>query len=192
MWGIPALQVDDFRLVLERVVRQAQQTRAAGLDLWEPLGLRAIYETGEVFADSRSTPERMCQCLIDTGQVMSDAIEVVLAHHIGTKIPVIIEGDGILPSLAARRAVAGQPLEAGQLRAIFLVEMDEARLFESALRRGRGFEKHARSEQGRVIRASWLYGKYLQAEAQRLALPVLDSQPWHTLVTRAVSTLVQP
>jgi 2-phosphoglycerate kinase len=187
VWGIPALQVDDFRLVLEHIVQQGQQSPAGDSTLWNSLRLSAIRRTGELFTRITETPEVMCQALVNTARVMSNAIEIVIAHHVATRLPVIIEGDGILPSLAARSAVAGLPLKPGQLKGLFLVEEDETRLLEHMLQRARGIEQHTHADQQHISRAFWLYGQWLKEEAQRYSLPLISPLPYETLVERVVA-----
>src|SRR5436309_11432347 len=89
-FGISWLQVDDLRLALQ----------------WShvtlPTNTKALYfftETPDVW---QLPPKHLCNSLIAVGEVMSPAIEVVVASHVDTAVPIVIEGDGILPSLFAR------------------------------------------------------------------------------------------
>lgn len=187
--GAPALQMDDFRLVIDSILQQAQQRRGSDLDIWNRVGVQAIRESRELFTRLSDSPGEMQQALIKTAQVMSRAVEIVIAHHIATQTPVIIEGDGILPSLATRRPMANMSPDAGQLRAVFLVEEEEAALHTSALKRKRGFEDHLEEQQNKIIRANWLYGQWLKEEANQLSLPVLHSRPYETLVERILQII---
>jgi 2-phosphoglycerate kinase len=189
-WGIPALQVDDFRLVLRRVMKQAKPRAGGDTDLWDQTGLRPIYEVWEQFTGSQSPPEQMAEGLAAVARVMSGALEIVIAHHIATRTPVIIEGDGLLPSLAVQSQFDNMTAAPGEVRAVFLVEDQEQRLFNSALQRGRGFEEGGLAEQRRIIRANWLFGQWLKMEAQRLSLPVLAPHPWETLADRVLEAII--
>lgn len=109
------LQVDDLRLAL-------QHSHVA-----LPEGTDALYfflQTPDVW---RMPPEQLRDRLIAVGQVMSDAIEIVVAHHVGTEAPIVIEGDGIIPALFGRPGVQAQ-VNNGQVAGVFVVEPDEDQL----------------------------------------------------------------
>jgi hypothetical protein len=131
----------------------------------------------------------MAEGLAGAARVMSGALEIVIAHHIATRTPVIIEGDGLLPSLAVQAQFDNMSAAPGEVRAVFLVEDQEQRLFDAALQRGRGFEEGGLAAQRRIIRANWLFGQWIKGEAQRLSLPVLASHPWETLAERVIEAL---
>src|SRR5215471_7063645 len=68
--SVECVQLDDFRLVLEAVTTPSQQPALHILN-------------NAQLADNLSS-EEMCQKLIDVAQVMSKAIESVIAHHVAT------------------------------------------------------------------------------------------------------------
>jgi 2-phosphoglycerate kinase len=172
--GIPWLQVDDFRLALQR----SQVTL--------PRDTAALYFFDETPAVWRLPPERLCDALIAIGEAMAPALEIVTGNHVAIDAPVVIEGDGILPAFFTRQAVR-QLVAAGQVRGVFLVEPDESALLANMLARGRGLD--GRDEAGLRVeaRAKWLYGQWLAAEARRRGLPVLAPRPWATLVERILA-----
>jgi 2-phosphoglycerate kinase len=47
--------------------------------------------------------------LVSVGEAMAPAIEVVIENHVDQRHPVVIEGDGILPSLFERTSVRARP-----------------------------------------------------------------------------------
>lgn len=171
--GLPWLQVDDLRLALQRSRATLPATD----------GTAALY----FFLDKpkvwRQQPERLRDALIAVGRVLSPAIEVVIENHIATAAPLILEGDGIVPSLLVRPPVR-EHVASGRVRAVCLVEPDEAALFANMAARGRGFTEWSPSEQRTQARAAWLYGHWLATEARRHGLPVLEPRPWETLVER--------
>jgi 2-phosphoglycerate kinase len=174
--GIPWLQVDDFRLALQR----SQVTL--------PRATAALYFFDETPAVWRLSPERLRDALIAIGEVMAPAIEIVTGNHVAIAAPAVIEGDGILPSFFTRPAVH-ELVAVGQVRGVFLVEPDESALFANMLARGRGLD--GRDDAGLRVeaRAKWLYGQWLAAEAQRFGLPVLAPRPWATLVKRILAAV---
>jgi hypothetical protein len=105
----------------------------------------------------------------------------VIANHLESNTPVVLEGDFVLPSLAARTAYDGIPAN-GQVRAIFVVEEDEEQI-------GRNFEAREGEPQPIRARASWRYSEWLRAESMRLGLPVLPARPWETIFARATALL---
>ncbi len=188
-WGIPALQVDDFRLLLERVVELALEKTNSSAALWDQLGLHGLYNVKELYASGNALPELRVDALKATANAMSSALEIVLAHHIATRTPIIIEGDGLLPSLITRRPIANLYPEPGQLQGVFLVEEEEARLMFTALQRDRGFSEKSSTEQQQIVRTSWMFGQWLKAEADIHSVPVVNPLPYETLLERVLQTV---
>lgn len=172
--GVALAQVDDFRLVLEQTSTPEQQPT-----------LHALLDVEAADA----APETRCAALIAAAQTVSQALEIVVAYHVATDKPTILEGDGITPAFAASNFFFNLNVPVGAVCAVFLIEDDEARLLRSALERGRGFEALPRARQQRQIRQSWLYGQWLKSEAVSYNLPVVASQPWETLPERILKTL---
>ncbi len=170
---VPWLQVDDLRLTLQ----------FSHVTL--PEGTEALYFLERTHAWSLS-PEQLRDGLIAVGEVMFPALEVVIQHHVATDKPLVIEGDGILPSLVAR-SILREYVAGGHVRTAFLVEPDESAILNNMLARGRGFEARTTDEQRTEARAKWLYGQWLAEEAQRYGLPVLEPRPWDTLVERVLA-----
>ena len=88
--GFPWLEVDDLRLAF-------QYSRVALPQRTEDLYF--FIDTPHVWL---LNPEQLCNGLIPTGEVMSPVIEIVVANHCDNAGPIIIEGDGIIPSLFDR------------------------------------------------------------------------------------------
>jgi 2-phosphoglycerate kinase len=176
--GCPWLQVDDLRLALQR----SNVTLPQGTD-----DLYFFLKTPNVW---KLPPERLCQALIDVGEVMAPAIEVVIKNHITTQLPILIEGDGILPSLFAREALQ-KHISTGRVRGVFLIESDEEKLLGNILKRDRGIDHMTDAELHTEAHAKWLYGRWLIDEAQRYGLPVIESRPWSTLPKRILKAVHQ-
>lgn len=174
----PWLQVDDLRLALQ----WSNVTLPQNTD-----DLYFFLKTPNVW---KLSPERLCQALIDVGEVMSPAIEIVVDSHIATQVPIIIEGDGILPSLFARE-VLQKHYSAGRVRGVFLVESDEEILLDNMRKRGRGIEHMTDAELRTEAHTKWLYGRWLSAEAQRYNLPAIEARPWSTLSERIAKAVSQ-
>lgn len=173
----PWLQVDDLRLALQYShVILPQHTE----DLY-------------FFADTKQIwqrpAEQLLAGLIATSEVLSPAIEIVIANHIDTAAPLIVEGDNILPSLL-ERPLLRQYVLAGLLQVVFLVESQEAVIQANIEGRARGTTLQSTQELQTEARTKWLYGQWLSTEAQRLNIPIVEARPWVTLVDRVTSTLL--
>jgi 2-phosphoglycerate kinase len=171
--GLPWLQVDDLRLALQW----------SGAVLPAGTGALAFFESPAVW---RQPPARLRDALIAVGQVMSPAIEKVVDNHVHIKAPIIIEGDGILPGIVERAVVREHAAE-GLVRAVFVVEEDEAALLANMRARGRGIDERDDESLRVEARAKWLYGQWLVAEARRRRLPVVAARPWGSLTRRLLA-----
>ncbi|MDQ6908311.1 MAG: hypothetical protein M3176_15925 [Chloroflexota bacterium] len=151
-----------------------------------PEATDALYFFEETPNVRRLPPERLCDGLIAVGAVMSPAIEVVIENHIDQNVPVVIEGDGILPSLLRRESVQLRAT-GGQIRAIFVVEPDEEAILANITARGWGMTGWSDVELQTDARVKWLYGQWLANEAVCFDLPVLEPRPWNTFIERLMN-----
>lgn len=171
------LLVDDLRLAMQ------QATSAA------------THPDLHVFSDpgflKQMPPEAVRDGLIAICRALAPALEIVVAHHLHVALPIVIEGDGILPTLAAQDSFAGRNAE-GRLRAVFLTAASPDALLESARARGRGLEQLSIEEQRTHARASHLFGQWLADEARRCGVPVIPSAPFESLVGRVRAAIFSP
>ena len=174
--GVPWLMVDDLRLAFQRA------------EVTLPSGTEALYrDTQPGFR--RGTPEEQCAALIDVGHVMSAALEAIVENHVDQQLPIVIEGDGILPSLLARPPVLER---AASIRAAFVVEPDESALRTAlASRRGTRAVGRGRDELQAESKAKWMFGQWLAEEASRHGLAVVEPRPWDTLPDRLLEEVVR-
>lgn len=178
-YGMAWLMVDDLRLALQR-------SRAT---LPTPDATVALHfdKTVDWW---RHPPERLRDAAIAVGEALSPALEVVIENHVDQRVPVVLEGDGILPALLARPPVRTRA-SGGRVRAVFVVEPDEAALLANVLTRGLETAYMTEDEVSAVVRARWLYGQWLADQARRAGLPVLAPRPWDTLAPR-IATMATP
>ncbi len=169
--GLPWMQVDDLRMALQHS------------DVRLPAGTDDLYyfmRTPDVW---QRDPQDLCNGLIGVGRVMQVPLEMVINHHVELNFPIVIEGDGILPSVLSRPLVAGlAPL----VRAVFIVEPDEAALSRNIAQRGRHVTAPSACGIMRETRSSWLFGQWLAQTAGQFGLPVVCPQPWQTLGARVL------
>ncbi|HEY0754467.1 MAG TPA: hypothetical protein VGD98_10925 [Ktedonobacteraceae bacterium] len=177
----PLLLVDDFRLAIQEVSTPAEQP-----------GIHYFLAHPTIW---QKPPETLCDGFIAVGNALTRPLSVVIAHHVFVEGsgPVILEGDGILPALAAQRSFANKEftpaLVTNEVSSLFLIETDEDTILSNMRQRGRGFERFSLREQETLARASQLYGQWLQRQADHYSLPVVASRPWNTLLERVLRVL---
>ncbi len=168
-FGVGITEVDDFQVILEKMTTPEQQP---ALHFWnthpDPTSL---------------SPERIVEQGIAIGAAMTPALEAVIANHLDERQPVVLEGDFILPTLAAQATFGDHPNQ-GRVRSLFIYEPDEAQIRANYARR-----EPEQGEQAFRARVSGLYGEWLKRECERLGLPVIPSRPWETLLERLVAQL---
>ena len=155
---VPWLMVDDLRLALMR----------SGLPI--PDNPRA-----EAF-------DRV-DGLVAIGEAVSPAIEVVIENHVDQRIPVVIEGDGILPSLFERDSVRTRAIN-GRVRMVYLTEPDPDALYANLVAR---CADTWRDDLRWYARRSATFGEWLKAEATRHGFPTVPVRPRESLVDRILS-----
>jgi 2-phosphoglycerate kinase len=167
-FAVGLTEMDDFQNVLTRLTTPEQQPALHYFRL----------HTAEVLA---MDDVQMLAHTRSVADAMSVAMELVIANHLATRAPVVLEGDFLLPALAVRPAYDGTPAD-GQVRAVFLYEEDEQQLL-------RNFQAREGEDQPRRARASWYYSEWLRREAARLGLPAVSARPWDTVLERVIAAL---
>lgn len=168
-FGVGISEVDDFQVVLEKLTTPEQQPV---LHYWS---------TQLQFANPSVV--QIVEQTIAVARVMAPALEAVIANHLETNIPVVLEGDFILPTLAAQNLFEDIPNQ-DRVRGIFLYEPDESQIVANYLRR-----EPEHGEQKTRAQVSWLYGEWLREEAEKLGIMVIPSRPWDTLLERLIAYL---
>jgi 2-phosphoglycerate kinase len=177
-FGVPLLLVDDIRMAIQSVTTSEQLP-----DLHYFLSRHDIWD---------QPPETLVEGWLAVARSVSKALETVIAHHLVVEGvgPIMIEGDGILPSLAAMSVFAWSgPVAPGKVRSLFIYEDDKAVLLENMRTRGRGFDAFTPVQQINFARAAAMYGKSIQKEALSIMMPCLPCHPWESLEERALECL---
>ena len=167
-FGIGITEIDDFQVVLERMTDPETYPE---LHLWrrDP---QAFLRMGE---------DEQLAFMIRYGAVMAEALLLVIGNHLEGGPPIVLEGDFLLPELAVRDVYADQAAD-GRVRAIVIVEPDEAQIARNYLAR-EGEEQAGRA------RLSWRYSEWLREEAERLGVPVVPARPWDTVFERCLDAI---
>ena len=166
--GVGITEVDDFQVILE------------GMTTPDQYPVLHFFRTRPK-EWGRMNEEQLLAHAREYAEVMTRALELVIANHLHSGVPIILEGDFILPSLAAQESYGGVPA-AGHAQALFLFEDNEEQI-------GRNFVARDGQIQQKRARASWRYSEWLRAEAKRLGVPTVASRPWDTIFERANAAL---
>ena len=172
-FGVPWMMVDDLRLAFQR----ARATL--------PEGTEALYfDTVSDYWNRE--PEEQRDGLIAVGEALSPSLEAVIENHVDQSQPIVIEGDGILPSLLSRPSVLERKKA---IRTAFLVEPDEPEILRNVLARSRGVLGRSQQVLHNQARSSWLFGQWIGEEAALYDLPIVEPRPWETLQERVLAVI---
>jgi 2-phosphoglycerate kinase len=153
--GIPVLEVDDIVCALKALTTPAQQP---DLFFWDT----------HPQAPAMSPEAIMAQGL-DLSRAIEPAIAAVIENHLETDLPIVIEGDFLLPSLLSRYA-------ARNVKALFVVEDDEDRIVANYLAR-----EPDGGEQRKRAQVSLVWDRWLR----RATTNTIEARPWADLLDRA-------
>ena len=160
-------EVDDFHVILEKMTTPERQPE---IHWWC------------THPDAVNLPaEEIVEHIIAVCRVMATALEAVIANHLESQAPVVIEGDFILPRLAGQTSFCGYPSDS-RVRAIIIEEDDEEQLLQNFLARESKL-------QPRRARVSWLYGRWLKRQAEASGAIVVPSRPRDTLFERVLQAI---
>jgi 2-phosphoglycerate kinase len=168
-FGVGITEIDDFQALLERMTTPEQQP---ALHFWRTHPAPHLLSAAEIMEQG-----------LDVGRAMAPGLEAVIANHLESQAPVVLEGDFVHPALAAQASFLDQPNN-GRVRAVFLYEEDQQQLVANFLQR----EPESGSQTTRA-RVSWLYGQWLRGEAERYGIPALPARPWETVFERVVEAI---
>ena len=160
-------EVDDFLVILERMTTPIEQPV---LHYWS-----THPETVNLPA------EEIVKHTIAVGQEMAPALEAVIANHIESRAPVVLEGDYIPPMLATSFSESSIQ---SQVRVLFLYEESEEQFRYNFLQR-----EPENGLQEKRAQVSWLYGQWLRREAERVGALTVPARPWSDLFERILTVL---
>jgi hypothetical protein len=127
----------------------------------------------------------VCDLLVHKGEALAEPLHALIDHCLSGSSITLVEGEGIHPSLARHH-----PVEL--VRFVFVVEPDQAALFQTLSRRSARFRALPEAHQHTVAATNWLYGTWLRQQAQQFGQPWVDSRPWATLSDRPIQAWHQP
>ena len=119
--------------------------------------------------------EASAQWLIDVGRVFAPGLKAVVDDHICENIPMILEGDFILPELSAA-------LQSEKVKSVFIYEAGEDQILQNYLSR-EGELQPRRAE------ISYLHNKWLVENCLRYGITAIEARPWDSLMERIINKL---
>lgn len=174
--GTSWLQVDDIRLALQ-FSDASLPSRTDDLYYFE--------RTPDIW---RRPVDELRQGFINVAEVLAPAVRTIIHSHVVTDAPMVIEGDGILPSLLDDPVL--RPLvDAGVIRASCVATPGPDVLLDSLVGRGRGIEVDEPEKHRLQAAANHAFGMWLEQEAVRLSVPVVASQPFRMLPDRVMKSI---
>jgi 2-phosphoglycerate kinase len=160
-FGVPLTEVDDLHLT--------------ALALTTPEEQPALHYWRTHPAANELPLENILERFIDLCRVLQPAVTAVIENHLESGMPVVLEGDYILPEI-----LAGDPWKR-LVRGVFVCELDEATIVANYAAREPG------EEQAKRARVSRLHADWLRAECERYGLPAIPARPWDTAVDRVIA-----
>ena len=118
-WQVALTEVDDLVIALEELTTPAQQPE---IHFWQthPDAVKEL------------SAEDILIHQINLAQALVPAVHAVIANHVDTALPVILDGDYLLPEVCAASAAA---THGDQVRGVFLYEPDEEQIVANFLQR---------------------------------------------------------
>ena len=115
--------------------------------------------------------------LTNVSKEIEPSLKAIVENHLDSDVPVIIEGDFIHPEFVAS-------FDNPKVKAIYIHDSDRDQVLKNYFSREGGELQHFRAD------VSSTYGAYLAAKCTELGIPVAESRPWDTVVTRMIEKLL--
>ena len=161
-YGVPVAEADDVVTAVKAMTTAEQQPR---LHYWD------------THPDAVSwPPEKIASLHLDVADALRPAFAAVIADHVESGAPAVMEGDYLLADLALAHA--------GTVRAVVVIESEEDQLVANYRTR-----EPDDDEQRHRARVSVAVGERLAARARELGMPVVPARPWADQLDRIDSAL---
>jgi len=160
LYQVDLVRVDDFQVLLEALTTPESHPP---LHYWKTHPNRC-----------NESVTASVKRLIDVGCMLTPGLAAVIDDHLAEDIPMILEGDFILPELAAS-FTSKNP----RVKAIFMHEPSREQILQNY------FTREASLQEFRAD-VSHAYGNWLVKECSKLGIPIVESRPWDTLIERVV------
>jgi 2-phosphoglycerate kinase len=127
--------------------------------------------------------EKILEHFLSVCEQTAPAYVAVIANHLESDVPLILEGDYLLPSLAAQNNFHGFPND-GRVIGLFIHEEEEEQFIRNYLAR-----EPISGRQEKRARVSWLHSRWLAEEASEVGSIVVPARPWENSFERILKLL---
>ncbi len=162
--GLPITEVDDLLIAIQSLTTPPQPPN---IHYWKD----------NPQTDLKMSPERVLEIHLDICRTLEPAIAAVIDNHADTQLPVILDGDYLLPELIVARS--------NKVKGLIVIEDEIGQIVKNFFLR-----EPCKGSQTSRAEVSWLFGQWLRDECRKLGLPVISARPWDTLLVRALAVLV--
>ncbi len=160
--GAALVEVDDLVVALQSLTTAEQQP---ALHHWRN------------HSDADLSPRQVLNAQVDLARSLTPALDAVINNHLETDLPLVLEGDYLLPEFCAKWA-------GDDVRSVFVHEPDPAQLERNYAQR----EPDAGLQRKRAADSAH-YGDWLATEAAHHGLPVITARPWSDVLGRLAAVL---
>lgn len=158
-YGVDLVRVDDFQALLEAVTT--------------PESFPQIHYWATHPDWMQEGADATARQLIDVGQALSPGLTAVIKDHLEEGIPMILEGDFLLPSLSAS-------FMGSKVKSLFIHEPEREQIL-------RNYEAREGELQQYRTDVSHRYGGWLKEECVKYGIPVLEARPWENMLEQAIA-----
>jgi len=155
-YGIDLVRVDDFQCFLEAIISPEM---IASLHCWK---IEPNWRNESV--------EWVVERLKGVSKAWLPGLVAVIKDRLEENIPMILEGDFILPELSAS-------FNNPRIKTIFVHEPSREQILQNYLNREGTHQAHRAN-------VSHAYGNWLKENCKKFNVPVIESRPWESLTER--------
>jgi hypothetical protein len=127
----------------------------------------------------------LCDLLVHKGEALAAPLHALIGQCLAGHSTTLVEGEGVHPSLARHHP-------GDVVRFAFVLEPEEAVLFQTLAGRSPRFRALPQANQHTVAATNWLYGCWLREQAEAFGQPWVESRPWATLPDRLIQAWQRP
>ena len=160
-YGIDLVRVDDFQVLLEK--------------LTTPENFSPIHYWNTHPEWMKEEIESTVRQIINVGRALIPGLIAVIKDHRIENIPMILEGDFILPELS-------KSFEDPRIKSFFLYEPSKEQILQNFLKRDNEIQQYRAD-------VSHYFGNWLAKTCRNLNIPVIESQPWDSLMDRVIESM---
>ncbi|XVV07128.1 hypothetical protein ACQPW3_17780 [Actinosynnema sp. CA-248983] len=160
--GAALVEVDDLVVATQAVTTAAAQP---ALHYWRTT------------SDAGLSADEVVEAQVALARALEPALAAVIENHLDTDLPLVLEGDYLLPEFCAKWT-------GPDVRAVVVHEPESAQLERNYLIR-----EPSSGTQRKRAHDSAHFAAWLAAEAGRHGVPLLTARPWSTALDRLAAAL---